>query len=501
MSDLSDREFGDYHIIRRIGSGATADVFLAEQRSLGRRVALKILKKDLANDETHLRRFLREAKAIAALNHPGLIQVYQIDCLDGYWFIAQEYVQGETLQQEIQRSGVLPIAKVVDILWQIAAAFETITGLGIVHRDIKPDNVLLGQNGVAKATDFGLAHVKTPTMDHSHLALTEIGMTLGTPLYMSPEQAQGHPLDHRSDIYSLGITCWHALAGKPPFTGDTALSVALQHVNNPPPPLLKQRPDIPPVLAAIVERMIEKKPDDRFQTFHSILQELQARGMVPDSAILVRQSGSANLTARQVLQRALERRRTRFGGIVFVFLFATVIALLGWSTGYGYRTWINPPFVEIITQTVPRMETVQEQWIYACFVNTPDAWQAVIDYFPEEAYLWGNKARRQMIRYYYVHNDRVNSRPLFEEFSLLSDFYLEEQMLGLAGLMWCAAMDEPDIRIPQGFLDQIRSIRVFNSDELYIQILDAATRRLREREAELEPPSDESSPLGMLEAV
>ena len=486
MSDLSNSEFGDYHIIRRIGSGATADVFLAEQRSLGRRVALKILKKDLASNETHLRRFLREAKAIAALNHPSLIQIYQIDCLDDYWFIAQEYVPGETLQQEIQRTGTLPIPKVVDCLWQIAAAFETVTGLGIVHRDIKPENILLGQNGAVKVTDFGLAHVKMPTTDCSDPALTEIGMTLGTPLYMSPEQAQGHQLDHRSDIYSLGITCWHALAGKPPFMGDTALSVALQHVNNPPPPLVKQRPDIPPALAAVVERMIEKKPEDRFQTFHSILQELQANGLVPESALLVRRSGLANLTARQALQRALERRRTRWGRVVFVSLFMGVVSLLGWSSGYGYRTWINLPFEGIITQEVPRKPTVEEQWIYACFVNTPDAWQAVIDYFPEVTYLWGNKAKRQLIRYYYLNNDRHNSLPLFQEFSELSDFDLEEQMLGLAGLMWCTVMDESDIRIPQGYLNQIRLIPYFNSDELYLQILDTATRELRKRRAESE---------------
>ena len=491
MHDLSDREFGDYHIIRRIGSGATADVFLAEQRSLGRRVALKILKKDLASDETHLRRFLREAKAIAALNHPSLIQVYQIDCFDGYWFIAQEYVQGETLQQEIQRSGALPIPKVVDFLWQVAAAFETTAEVGIIHRDIKPENVLLGPNDVVKVTDFGLAHVKVPTADHSHLALTEIGMTLGTPLYMSPEQAQGHPLDHRSDIYSLGITCWHALVGKPPFTGETALSVVLQHVNNLPPPLLKQRPDIPPTLAAIVERMIEKKPEHRFQTFHSILQELQALGMVPDSAIFVRQPGLSSLSARHSLQRALEHRRSRFGRIISMFIFVSTIALLGWFSGHGYRSWINPPFSEIISQEVPRKPTVEEQWIYACFANTPDAWQAVIDYFPDEAYFWGNKAKRQLIRYYYIDNDRQKSFPLFYEFSQLSDLDMPYQMLGLVGLMWCTAMDDPDIHTPQGYLSQIRLIPIVNTDELYYQILDAATRKLRERKAEIESPGGE----------
>ena len=493
MNDLTNREFGDYHIIRRIGSGATADVFLAEQRSLGRRVALKILKQDLANDETHLRRFLREAKAIAALNHPGLIQIYQIDCHDNYWFIAQEYVQGETLQQKIQRLGALPIPHVVDVLWQISAAFETITGLGIVHRDIKPDNILLGSNGIVKATDFGLAHIKMTSSSHTDLALTEIGMTLGTPLYMSPEQAQGQPLDHRSDIYSLGITCWHALAGKPPFTGTTALSVALQQVNNSPPPLLKQRPDIPPSLAAIVERMIEKKPANRYQTFHSILQEMQTRGLVPDSVVLVRQSDSATETARQILQRALEQRRTRLGTIASLLLFVIAVAFLGWTLGYGYRTWLNPSFVGASTQVVPKMLTVDEQWIYACFVRTPDAWQAVIDYFPEETYLWGNKAKRQLIRHYYLIDDRHNSRPLFEEFSLLSDFDLEEQMLGLAGLTWCTAMDEnTNIRIPQGYLEQIRLIHYFNpDDELYVQILDAATRKLRERGVASESPSSE----------
>ena len=494
MKDLSDREFGDYHIIRRIGSGATADVFLAEQRSLGRRVALKILKQDLANDETHLRRFLREAKAIAALNHPSLIQIYQIDCLDGYWFIAQEYVQGETLQQEIQRFGALPIQKVVDFLWQIAAAFETTVDVGIVHRDIKPENILLGQNNAVKVTDFGLAHVKAPMTDHSHPALTEIGMTLGTPLYMSPEQAQGQPLDHRSDIYSLGITCWHALTGKPPFTGETALSVALQHVNNPPPPLVKQRSDIPSALAVIVERMIEKKPEDRFQAFHSILQELQARGMIPDNALLVRKSGLADLTARQMLQRALEHRRTYFGRIISMIFLAGLIALLGWSSGYGYRTWTNPPFPEIITQNVPRKPTVEEQWVYACFVRTPDAWQAVIDYFPNETYLWENKAKRQLMRYYYLNGDWNNSFPLFHDFSLLSDIDLEEQMLGLAGMMWCTAMNEKtNVRVPKDYLNRIRLIPYFNSDELYLQILDAAARRLREREAELGSFGGESS--------
>ena len=484
MDDLSDREFGDYHIIRQIGSGATADVFLAEQRSLGRRVALKILKKDLASDETHLRRFVREARAIAALNHPNLVQIYQTDCLDGYWFIAQEYVQGETLQQEIQRAGTMPIAKVTNILWHIAAAFETAAESGIVHRDLKPENILLGSNGVVKVTDFGLAHIKI-SAERSQLALTEAGMTLGTPLYMSPEQAQGQTLDHRSDIYSLGITCWHALTGRPPFTGDTALSVALQHVNNPPPPLIKQRPDIPPALAAIVERMIEKKPEHRFQTFHDILQELQAKGLTSDRPILAPKATRTPQSARLMLQRALERRRTLFGRITVIVFFAAFLSLLGWSSGYAYRTWTSPSPVEDRTEGIPQKDTIEEQWVYACFLDTPDAWEAVSDLFPDERYSWEHKAKRQMIRYYFDKDDTSNSAHLFWEFALLSS-RAEDRMLGFAGLAWCAAVIWPDIKTSESYLEEYEYIRVYYaSDELCDRIYKVATELIQQKKGEL----------------
>ena len=487
MDDLSDREFGDYHIIRRIGSGATADVFLAEQRSLGRRIALKILKKDLANDKTYLRRFVREAKAIAALNHPSLVQIYQTDCLDGYWFIAQEYVLGDTLQQVIQRSGMLPASQVIDILWQIAAAFETAAESGIVHRDIKPENILLGQHGVVKVTDFGLAHIKV-SAERSQLALTEAGMTLGTPLYMSPEQAQGYKLDHRSDIYSLGITCWHALVGKPPFMGGTALSVALQHVNNPPPPLAKQRSDIPPALTAIVERMIEKKTENRFQTFHCILQELQAKGLTPDRPIVVSKPRRNQMSARKVLQHALERQRTFWGRIISLFLsFVVLIPLLGFSSGYAYRTRTSPPPVVEETQGIPKKETVEEQWIHACFSDSPDAWQAVIDYFPEKEYFWGPKAKRQLIRHYFNEGDITNSSQLFGEFAYWSNT-AEDRMLGFAGLAWCAAVILPDIKIPQGYLNEYHLIQIrhsdFLSDELCDHIYEATETMIQQRQRE-----------------
>ncbi|MCL2004709.1 MAG: serine/threonine protein kinase [Planctomycetaceae bacterium] len=484
MDDLANREFGDYHIIRRIGSGATADVFLAEQRSLGRHVALKILKKNLANNEIYLQRFVREAKAIAALNHPGLVQIFQTDCLDGYWFIAQEYIQGETLQQVIGRDGALPIPQVLNILWRIAAAFETASGSGIIHRDIKPDNILLGSRGIVKVTDFGLAHVKV-SLEHSQLALTEAGMTLGTPLYMSPEQAQGQKLDHRSDIYSLGITCWHALTGKPPFMGGTALSVALQQVNALAPPLAKMRSGIPPALIAIVERMIEKKPEHRFQTFHCILLEMQAHGLVPESTDLAPRLSLANLSARRALQYAIQRQKTRFGKVISVILAVLFISFLGWSSGYAYRTWIAPPSFREAVLDVPKFATVEEQWIHACFLNTPDAWKAVIDYFPDEEWYWGYKAKRQLIRHYYFGDNPYDSLPLFQEFADLSAFEQEERMLGFAGLAWCLLSDSPDARDMQRAQDYLREIPlsyVLSADELFGQIFDAAAKLLRDRE-------------------
>ena len=479
MHDLSNRTFGDYHIIRRIGSGATADVFLAEQRSLERQVALKILKKDLANDDTYLRRFVREARAIAALNHPGLVQIYQTDCLDGYWFIAQEYIQGETLQQQIHRSGALPIQSVIDILWQIAAAFETASGSGIVHRDIKPENILLGQNGVVKVTDFGLAHVKRAA-EHSQVALTEAGMTLGTPLYMSPEQAQGYKLDHRSDIYSLGITCWHALAGNPPFKGGTALSVALQHVNNMPPPLMKQRSGIPASLADIVERMIEKKPENRFQTFHCILLELQSHGMVPENMPLVPRSKTAQPSARRALQHALDQRRTRFGKIIVALLFVLLFSLLGWTSGYAYRTWLNPPSFGEFSLSVPVKDTIEEQWVHACFLNTPEAWQAVIEH-PDTVYPWGHRAKRQLIRYYYSREDTtIRSLQLFQEFAGLSELEWDYKMLGIVGLAWHTAVRmDSDIEASQHLLNLIPFEHVLHSDELFQQIFDATMEAIR----------------------
>jgi tRNA A-37 threonylcarbamoyl transferase component Bud32 len=269
--DLSGRTLGDYHILRRLGHGGMGEVYLAEQLSLKRRVALKILRADLAADPTYLQRFRAEAEAVAQATHANIVQVYAIGEADGLHFMALEYVEGRNLRDVLLRRGVPEPALVVSVMRQVASALQRAAELGIVHRDIKPENILLTRKGDVKVADFGLARMKSD----QPLNLTATGVTLGTPLYMSPEQVQGNAVDIRSDIYSFGVTCYHMLAGQPPYTGDNAFQVALQHVNDDPKPLADLRPDLPAKLCDIIARMMAKKPQDRYQTPRDLLVDLE----------------------------------------------------------------------------------------------------------------------------------------------------------------------------------------------------------------------------------
>ena len=277
MSDLVGKKLKDFFILRRLGRGAMAEVYLAQQLSLGRQVALKVLNAELARDPNYVRRFDHEARAAAALVHGGIVQIYEVGQEDGVHYIAQEYVAGRNLGEVIRGSGSLAPQLTLDIVRQVAAALAKASSEGIVHRDIKPENIMLARSGEVKVADFGLARILG---DHpaagGRANLTQVGVTMGTPLYMSPEQIEGRPLDSRSDIYSLGVTAYHMLAGQPPFTGDSPLAVAVQHLNQPSTPLETRRPDVPPRLAQLVERMMAKNPADRFSDPTALLVELHA---------------------------------------------------------------------------------------------------------------------------------------------------------------------------------------------------------------------------------
>jgi serine/threonine-protein kinase len=317
---LTGRTLGDYLILRRLGQGGMGQVYLAEQRSLRRKVALKIMRADLAANATSLQRFRLEAESVARATHANIVQVYAVGEADGLHFMALEYVDGRNLKEYLAKKGPPDLALALSIMRQTAAALQRASELGIIHRDIKPENIMLTRKGEVKVADFGLSRCLAP--DAQSVELTQTGVTMGTPLYMSPEQVEGRQLDPRTDIYSFGVTCYHMLAGRPPFRGETAFEVALQHVQNQPVPLEKIRPDLPAALCAIIHRMMAKKPQDRYQTGREILKDLvRLRDAMPAAP------GTATVSAA-VTQQALPLHARLTAGLRWLLPAAVLLSLV-----------------------------------------------------------------------------------------------------------------------------------------------------------------------------
>jgi len=270
MSDLTDKRLGEFHLLRHLGSGGMADVFLAEQTSLQRYVAVKVMKPGLMahSGQDMLARFKQEAMMAAGLNHPNIVQVYTIGQEDGLHYIAQEFVQGSDLATLMRERGKLDLTSVLHVMRQVAAALKASGKAGIVHRDIKPENILVTKKGEVKVADFGLAQLGESGEQGS-------GVTMGTPLYMSPEQVSGRELDPRSDVYSFGVTCYQLLCGEPPFRGTTAVQIAMQHLKNPAPPLHERNPALPKILCRMVHRMMAKRRSLRYQSAEEVLEDLK----------------------------------------------------------------------------------------------------------------------------------------------------------------------------------------------------------------------------------
>lgn len=271
MTDLTDKKLGEFHLMRHLGSGGMADVFVAEQTSLQRYVAVKVMKPKLMahSGQDMLTRFKQEAMMAAGLNHPNIVQVYTIGQEGDLHYIAQEYVQGKDLATIIKERGRPDLSSALHVMRQVAAALKASGQAGIVHRDIKPENILVTKKGEVKVADFGLAQLgDTSGADAS-------GVTMGTPLYMSPEQISGRELDPRSDIYSFGVTCYQLLSGDLPFKGTTAIDIAMQHLKNAPPPLKDRNPALPDVLCRMVHRMMAKRRSLRYQSAEEVLEDLK----------------------------------------------------------------------------------------------------------------------------------------------------------------------------------------------------------------------------------
>jgi serine/threonine-protein kinase len=336
-SDLTGRTLGEFQILRKLGQGGMGQVYLAMQHSLKRQVALKLLRKELAANTIALKRFYAEAEAVAKINHANIVQVYAIGAMDGLHYMALELVEGRNLREYLARKGALDLPLALSLMRQVAAALQRASELGIVHRDIKPENILVTRKGELKVADFGLSRI----MDGEQpLNLTASGVTMGTPLYMSPEQVHGKPCDQRSDIYSFGVTSYHLLAGRPPYRGESAFDVAIQHVQGTPTPLKELRPDCPQELCDLVHKMMAKKPDERPQTARDVLRELnrlkgQVHGAAPATTSAVPNQPPTEAIETVALSQAQPRLllgRAALGVIAVALAFLLGVGLFVWQS-------------------------------------------------------------------------------------------------------------------------------------------------------------------------
>ena len=271
MTEVADNTLvdGRYRIVRRIGSGGMADVYCAEDIHLGREIALKVLHRRFAQDQEFVERFRREAKSAAGLQHPQVVGVFDRGEHDGTYYIAMEYLPGRTLKDIVTAEAPLSQELVIHLGLQILEAAGFAHRHSVIHRDFKPHNVIVDDAWNAKVTDFGIARAGASEM-------TETGSIMGTAQYLSPEQAQGHAVGATADLYSIGVMLYEMLAGRLPFEGESAVSVALKHLSEPPTPISHFRPDVHPALESVVMAALAKDPAHRWQSAEDFAEGLRA---------------------------------------------------------------------------------------------------------------------------------------------------------------------------------------------------------------------------------
>ncbi len=462
FEDFANRTLGEFRLLRLLGRGGMAEVYLADQTSLSRKVALKILRPELKANSVFLKRFEREARAAASLSHPNIVQVFLVGKEEGFHFIAQEYVKGLNLREYIRRKGPPNAQMGLHFTKQILLALDRAGTAGIVHRDIKPENILITQKGVIKVADFGLAQLAQPDVRTSAVELTQVGTTMGTPLYMSPEQVHGQKLDQRSDLYSLGVTCFHMLAGEPPFRGETAMSVAIQHLNQKPPRLRDRRPDLPPALCQIVHKLMAKDPEKRYPNASAALKDVKKiqaalkAEVEPQSLYL---SGFDVDVDEIEAQAGWAGRISRWSrGRKFATYLAVCLVFAAASAGIGW--WIRPadPF-SLPAPTKPRIpkkETASAQYQLASqnFADDVDAWKAVIDYQPPDK-RYRYQAMEQLGILYLRRLQYNRASQVFGEMRKLEGDALEEEYRtkALAGQAVIASLQNDHARAKE-LLDQ-----------------------------------------------
>ena len=473
--DLSDSQVGELQLIRRLGTGGMADVYLALQTSLNRSVAVKILKEDaLSGGEANAgsavvqKRFEQEARAAGGLNHPNIVQIFTTGREGRINYIVQEYVPGLNLAQWIRKHGSPDYGTGLKWMQQVASAMQAAADAGIVHRDIKPENIMITAAGVAKVTDFGLAQLNA--LPDKKMNLTQAGTTMGTPLYMSPEQIQGDPLDHRSDQYSLGVTCFHMFAGRPPFPGRNAVSVAVQHMKEEPPALGLLRADLPKQLCETIHRMMAKKPADRFQTHEELQEALIRLERIP-------------VNTQLGLARGWKARLLHWFPDLRTIVPAVLAAML--ASYVGASQLIHParlPAVQPVASVVRESSAVRQ--FGAAILNSRDTeqWKAVIDGFPDSM-----EAEFAMLRLgllYVSRSSFENAEQIFSQAIKMGEApeFRHMKVLGLTGKAY-ALSRKARVSEDEGDVDTARTLRD-ESGELLNQILDIDLGQDREIQLE-----------------
>ncbi|MEO2164810.1 MAG: Stk1 family PASTA domain-containing Ser/Thr kinase [Acidimicrobiales bacterium] len=335
MSEQAPTVYNDrYELHRQIARGGMAEVYLARDLLLDRPVAVKVLFDEFSGDANFVERFRREAQAAANLNHPNIVSVYDWGEQAGTYFIVMEYVEGRSLAEILQSEGPLHPDRAAEVATDIAAALGFAHRNGLIHRDVKPGNVLVAPNGQVKVTDFGIA----TAMVSGQSDLTQAGTVMGTATYFSPEQAQGHQVDPRSDLYALGVVLYEMLLGRPPFTGDTPVAVAYQHVQDAPQSLRKSGASVAASLEAITMKLLAKNPVNRYPTAEDLRSDLRrysegAHDLRPAAPVGV--GGQSSGTGQQKEADFGKGHRTRrddgwLRTLLFAVSFAALLGLLGY---------------------------------------------------------------------------------------------------------------------------------------------------------------------------
>ncbi|MCM8899775.1 Stk1 family PASTA domain-containing Ser/Thr kinase [Caldicoprobacter algeriensis] len=353
---------GRYELEEKIGSGGMAIVYKARCHLLKRHVAVKVLRPELVEDEEFVARFKRESQAAASLSHPNIVNIYDVGEENGIYYIVMEYIKGKTLKEYIREKGKLDWEEAVRIAIQICSALKHAHKNGIIHRDIKPQNILVSEDGTVKVTDFGIARAVTSA------TVTMAGANvMGSVHYFSPEQARGGHVDAKSDLYSLGIVLYEMVTGTVPFEGDTAISVALKHIQEKVKPPGELNPDIPKSLQDVIEKAIEKDQNKRYQSAGEMIKDLQRVLKEPNGNFVVRSNDNSDMPTRvfrpinvgKEQQESSAEKEKRPVWLKLLFITIPLLAILALFFYIGSQIYQNHFVVEDVE--VPRVVGMDEQ--------------------------------------------------------------------------------------------------------------------------------------------